>query len=465
MATLSIGGRQVSGAGEFEVLNPATGQAAGSAPECSRAQLDEAVDAAARAFVAWKRDEPARRAALEQCSDLIKANAETLARLITLEQGKPLAKATREVMGAAAWFRYTASLTIPTEVARDDAQMRIEVRRRPIGVVGAITPWNYPVILAAWKIAPALRAGNTVVLKPSPFTPLATLKLGEILQSALPAGVLNVVCGGDELGKAITSHPGIRKISFTGSTCAGKHVAQSAAADLRRITLELGGNDAAIVLDDVDPASIAPKIFWAAFDNTGQICAAIKRVYAHERVFPDLVGELARIARSVRVGDGMFPETEMGPLSNAPQLERVVELVEDARRNGGEIVTGGARIESPGYFFAPTIVTGLGSHVRLVAEEQFGPALPCMSYSDVDEAIALANDSPFGLSGSIWSADTQRAVELAPQLECGTVWINQHMTIVPDAPISGLKSSGIGVENGPWGLLAMTEMQTVEIPR
>ena len=307
--TMTIDGNSIAGELSFGVINPATGQVFAQAPACSRAQLDAAMDAASRAFRPWKRDASARRAALVACADAIKARLGELAPFLTQEQGKPLARATEELIGAAVWFQYTASLEIPLEVVQDDAKTRIEVRRRPYGVVGAITPWNFPVLLGVWKIAPALLAGNTIVLKPSPYTPLSTLKLGEILRDALPAGVLNVVSGNDQLGAWITSHPAVRKVSFTGSVATGKKVAAACAPDLKRMTLELGGNDAAIVLDDVDPQQVAEKLFWGAFANSGQICGAIKRLYVPERLEQPLVTALAKIAQGVKVGDGMQPDT------------------------------------------------------------------------------------------------------------------------------------------------------------
>ncbi|HUG37529.1 MAG TPA: aldehyde dehydrogenase family protein [Candidatus Limnocylindrales bacterium] len=462
---LILDGRAVPGDGSFGVVNPATGQVFAQAPECGRSQLDAAMEAAARAFPAWSRDEERRRRALGACADVIQARVDELAPLLTQEQGKPLARAREELLGAAVWFRYTASLPIPVEVVQDDENVRVEVRRRPHGVVGAITPWNYPVLLAVWKVAPALLAGNTVVLKPSPFTPLATLSLGEILQEALPPGALNVVSGGDALGAWITSHPRVRKISFTGSVETGKKVAAAAAPDLKRVTLELGGNDAAIVLGDADPKRVAEKLFWGAFTNSGQVCSAIKRLYVPERLQAPLVEALAELARGVKVGAGLEPGSQLGPVNNKPQFDRVLELVEDARKSGGTVVTGGAPLAGGGYFIPPTLVTGLAEGTRLVDEEQFGPALPVLTYRDLDDAVERANRTQYGLSGSVWGADLERATEVAGRLECGTAWVTQHLAILPGAPFGGAKWSGIGVENGPWGLLGFTEIQTVNIAK
>jgi acyl-CoA reductase-like NAD-dependent aldehyde dehydrogenase len=335
------------------------------------------------------------------------------------------------------------------------------VVRRPLGVVAAITPWNFPLTLAFWKIAPALLAGNTMVLKPSPFTPLSTLKVAELLRDVLPPGVLNVVSGGDELGAWMTSHPMPRKISFTGSIETGKKVAASAAPDLKRVTLELGGNDPAIVLDDADPATVAKAIFAGAFNNNGQVCSAIKRVYVPEALYDDVVDALAVHAKAVKVGDGTDPESKLGPINNAPQFERVKELVADAISQGARAVTGGHAMDRPGYFFEPTILAGLSDGTRIVDEEQFGPALPVISYRDLGDAVDRANATHFGLSGSVWSADPDRAASVAAELECGTAWINTHLALSPQQPFGGFKWSGVGVENGPWGLAEFTEFQAV----
>jgi acyl-CoA reductase-like NAD-dependent aldehyde dehydrogenase len=463
--SMTIDGKSVAGEARFPVINPATGAPFAEAPDCSRAELEQAMASAEAAYKSWRRDEAKRRQVLLACADAIQARVGELAPILTREQGKPLARATEELFGCAVWFRYTASLEIPVEVLRDDDEARVEVRRRPLGVVGAITPWNFPVLLAVWKIAPALLAGNTVVLKPSPFTPLSTLKLGEVLRDVVPPGVLNVVSGGDALGSWITAHPAVRKISFTGSVATGKKVAAAAAPDLKRVTLELGGNDAAIVLDDADPSTLVPKLFWGAFANSGQVCSAIKRVYVPDALYPAVAEGLAELARTVKVGDGLQEGIELGPVNNKPQFERVCELVEDARKHGARILAGGAPASDQGYFYQPTIVGDVSDGVRLVDEEQFGPALPILRYRELDDAVERANATHFGLSGSVWSADPDRGAAVARELDCGTAWVNQHLAILPNTPFGGAKWSGIGVENGPWGLLGFTEIQTVNIAK
>jgi len=465
VAVMTIDGECIQGHDLFEVVNPATGRVFAAAPDCSHAELDRAMAAAARAFHGWARDEAVRRNALLQAADIVSGHVDELARLITTEQGKPLRSSTREVNGAMAGLRYVARLEIPTEVVYDQDALRIEVGHRPFGVVAAITPWNYPLIVASGKVAAAVRAGNTVVLKPSPFTALATLRLGELLQQAFPPGVVNVISGDDELGRQMIAHPHVRKISFTGSTAAGKEILAAAAADLKRATLELGGNDPAIVLDDVDPAAIASKLFWGAFQNSGQVCSAIKRLYVHESVYDPIATALSEIAQHVRVGDGLEPATELGPVSTAPQIERVQALVAEAQSSGGRIRVGGHRLGGGGYFFEPTLFEDVADDVRLVSEEQFGPVLPLIRYRDVEDALRRANATHYGLSGSIWSGSVERARALAGRLDCGTVWINQHLMVVSASPVAGHKWSGIGVESGLAGLLEFTQIQTLSLPR
>jgi acyl-CoA reductase-like NAD-dependent aldehyde dehydrogenase len=463
--TLTIDGKAVSATEGFGVINPATADVFAEAPDATRAQLNAAMESSQAALRPWQGDLERRREALRACAEAIKAKAGDLAPILVREQGKPMKDAFAEVMGSAVWFEFTAGLEIPVEVLVDTPESRVEVHRRPLGVVAAITPWNFPLLLGVWKIAPALLAGNTVVIKPSPFTPLTTLALGAVLRDVLPPGVLNVVSGGDELGAWMTSHPIPRKISFTGSTETGKRVAAAAAPDLKRLTLELGGNDAAIVLDDVSVEAVAEKLFWGAFQNCGQVCSAIKRVYVPEALYSPLVDRLGALAGGVKVGEGFEEGVEMGPLNNRPQFERVSELVDEARKNGARIVAGGAPASDKGYFYQPTILADVAEGVRIVDEEQFGPALPILPYRNVDEAVERANRTNFGLSGSVWSASAERGAEVASQLECGTAWVNQHLAIVPFAPFGGAKWSGIGVENGPWGLMGFTEIQTLNVAK
>jgi acyl-CoA reductase-like NAD-dependent aldehyde dehydrogenase len=459
--TMTIDAAAAPTAATFDVVNPATNEVYATAPDCSREQLDAAMESAAKAFRDWRADESARRDALRAAAGLLMSSSQTVAPILTAEQGKPISDANIELIAAGMWLQYYADLELPREVIQDDDAAFVEVLRKPLGVVAAITPWNFPVTLAAWKIAPALLAGNTMVLKPSPFTPLATLKMGELLRDVLPPGVLNVVSGGDELGAWMTSHPVPRKVSFTGSVATGKKVAAAAAPDLKRVTLELGGNDPAILLDDVDVAKVADSVFRAAFANNGQVCSAVKRVYVPESLYDDVVQAMATQAKSQKVGDGMEADTQLGPINNRPQFERVSELVADALKGGATAAAGGKPVDGPGNFFEPTILSDISDGTRIVDEEQFGPALPIISYRDLDDALNRANATHFGLSGSVWSSDPERAASVAERLECGTAWVNTHLALSPHQPFGGAKWSGIGVENGTWGLLGFTEIQVL----
>ncbi|MCB4458003.1 aldehyde dehydrogenase family protein [Leisingera sp. McT4-56] len=463
--SLIIGGKSVPTPKHFEVRNPANGGVVGSAPCATKEQLDQAVDAAEKAFEKWRRrSSKDRAAACEKIAQKIQENAEELAQLITREQGKPLngLGSRWEVGGAVAWTGYTATLDTPVEVLQDTNEGKVEMYRKPLGVVGSITPWNFPVMIAIWHIIPAIRAGNTVVIKPSPFTPLATIRLVELMNEVLPQGVVNCITGEDFLGAEMSSHPKIRKIVFTGSCATGQKIMRSAAETMKRLTLELGGNDAGIVLPDVDPKQIAEGLFWGAFINGGQTCAALKRLYVHDSVYDDVCKELAEFARNIEVGDGMLEESIIGPVQNKVQYDKVSELVEDAKKVGGKVLLGGkAQHKGPGHFYPLTLIADLDNGTRLVDEEQFGPVLPIIRYSDVDEVIKRANDNPNGLGGSVWSRDSSKAKEVACQLECGSVWINKHGAIQPNAPFGGVKASGIGVEFAKEGLEEYTDIQVV----
>lgn len=459
--TMTIDGKSVPQHSGFDVVNPSTGEVFAQAPDCSPAQLDDAFSAASGAYGEWRSDMDVRRKTLLAAADALAASAAELAPILTTEQGRPVNQAAVEVHAAAMWFRYFAALEIPNEVVQDNENGYGEIFRRPLGVVAAITPWNFPLLLASWKLAPALLAGNTVVLKPSPYTPLATLALGAVLRDVLPPGVLNVVSGRDPLGALMTSHPVPRKISFTGSAETGKKVAGAAASDLKRVTLELGGNDPAILLADVDAAAITEKLFQFSFANSGQVCSAIKRVYVHESRYNEVVDALTERVRAAKLGDGFDEGVELGPIQNGPQFARVTHLVADAIGAGATATTGGKPVDRPGYFFEPTILTGVSDGVSIVDEEQFGPALPIMPYRDVNDVVRRANATNYGLGASVWGQDTERAVEIASQLDCGTAWVNTHMAVAPNLPFGGAKWSGLGVENGPWGYAAFTEMQLV----
>ena len=462
---LQIGGHAVAGATSMPVINPATEAVITECPRADLAQLNAAVAAAKAAFPAWARlDLAARRQKLLVIAADLTRHAAELARLLTAEQGKPLAHAEGEIAGSIAFMEALASLDMPTRVLQEDATGRFLEHHTPLGVVAAITPWNFPVSLFTIKVIPALLAGNTVVAKPAPTTPLTTLRIAEIYCAHLPAGVLNVIIDCNDLGSELTAHPDVRKVSFTGSTATGKKVMGSAAGLLKRVTLELGGNDPAIVLDDVDPKSVARSLFEGAMMNSGQVCLAIKRVYVHDSQYEELCSELAQLAEAAIVGDGMDPETQFGPLQNKAQYEKVKGFIDDARKRG-TIIAGGTTTGDRGYFIRPTIVRDIPDDARLVREEQFGPVLPVLRYSDLDDAIARANDTDYGLGGTVWSSDPERAYEVALRIDSGTVWVNTHLDVPPDVPFAGAKQSGLGAELGQEGLEEFTQAKIVNVAR
>lgn len=462
---LLIGGAWVAGDnGSFDVLNPATEAVVAACPSASVGQLDAAVAAADEAFRQWQfSSNDTRKQLLHDIADKIEAHAAELAEIVVAEQGKPMFLAQAEVGGAVAWTRATAELDIPVEVIEDSPGKRIEMHRKPLGVVGSITPWNWPLMIAVWHIMPALRTGNTVVIKPSEFTPLNTLRLVELINEVAPKGVVNVVTGMSDIGRAMSVHARINKIVFTGSTATGKDIMFHAANNLKRLTLELGGNDAGIVLPGTDVDAVAMPIFQGAFLNMGQTCAALKRLYVHDSIYEAMCGKLTEIAQQQQLGSGMDEGVTFGPVQNKKQLQIVSDLVEDARNNGARILCGGERLAGSGYFYPPTIVAEASDGMRIVDEEQFGPVLPVIRYSDVDDAVRRANDCDAGLGGSVWGADVESATQVATRLECGTAWINGHAEVLPHAPFGGCKMSGFGVEFGVEGLLEYTSPQLLNI--
>ncbi|GAA2617318.1 aldehyde dehydrogenase family protein [Streptomyces axinellae] len=441
------------GGGErLTVLDPATGEALDEVPDQQPDELDAAIERAHEAWRGWRADPAARTTALHAAADAVAAAGADLAPLLTREQGKPLAESHAEVARTVARLRYFAELDPGTQPVTDGRPVRSELRWRPLGPVAAIVPWNFPLQLASAKFAPALAAGNTMVLKPSPFTPLASRLLGAVMSAALPEGVLTIVTGREPLGARLASHPGIRHVTFTGSAATGRAVAGAAAASLARVTLELGGNDAAILLEDVEVERIADRLFWAAFRNCGQVCMAVKRVYAPAPLCSQVAEALAQRAKSAVVGAGLDPGTQLGPVNNAPQLARIERYTARALADGARAVTGGHRLEGPGYFFAPTILAEVPPHSPVVTAEQFGPVLPVLPYGSLDEAVEAANSTGFGLGGSVWGSDPDRAEAVAGRLECGTVWINHHGELSLAQPFAGTKESGVGIAGGPWGL-------------
>ncbi|UTX54175.1 aldehyde dehydrogenase family protein [Leucobacter aridicollis] len=449
-----------------EVRDPATDAVIGQAPVSDVAALEAAIDTAEKAQREWATlGHEARSEMLNRAADAIEAHAEPLAELLSREQGKPLngPNARFEVGGCVAWTRAAADTPLPVEVVVDDESGYAELHYRPIGVVGAISPWNWPMMISIWQIAPSLRMGNTVVLKPAETTTLSVLALVHVMNTVLPKGVLNIVPGpGRTVGDALTRSPKIGKIMFTGSTPVGKRIIEASAPNVTRLTLELGGNDAGIVLPDVDPKAIAEDLFWGAFINTGQTCAALKRLYVHDSVYDAVVEELAAVAAAVPMGVGLDEQNVLGPLQNRAQFDIVDRLVESAKASGARVVLGGnPDREAVGNFYPATLIADIDAHQELVLEEQFGPALPIIRYSDVDEAVALANELEVGLGSSVWSSDRAKALEVAARLEAGTTWINSHGGLHPMIPFGGAKQSGYGREFGVLGLKAVAEPHVI----
>lgn len=459
-----INGKRVTTKSTLPVVNPSTGAGVGKMPLASKKDIETAVASAKQAFATWKNiSDSDRSAACLAVAARIEERAEELAHLLTLEQGKPLGGlgSRFELGGALAWTRHTAGLKLPFELLQDTPEGRVELHRKAIGVVVSITPWNWPVMIACWHIIPAIRAGNTVVIKPSPNTPLSTLRMVELMNEVLPPGVVNCITCDNAAAVTLTTHPDVAKITFTGSTATGRKIMEGASATLKRLTLELGGNDAGIVLADADPKAIAEGLFWGAFINSGQTCAALKRLYVHDDIYDAVCDALVAYSKNIQVGDGLDPNSALGPIQNEMQLKKVKSLVDDAKKKGGKILLGGKPSGGGGYFYPITLVADVDNGSRLVDEEQFGPALPIIRFKTIEEAIAKANDSSAGLGGSVWSKDIVNAQAIAAQMECGTVWINKHGAIQPNAPFGGVKQSGFGIEFGEEGLKEFTTVQTV----
>jgi acyl-CoA reductase-like NAD-dependent aldehyde dehydrogenase len=461
---MTIGGKAVLTKKRQAVPNPSTGGIVGTMSQASRKDAEAAVAAAKKAFASWKSVLDAdRQAACMAVAAKIEEHAEELAKLLTQEQGKPLGGlgSRFEIGGALAWTRHTAGLNLPVEILQDTPEGKVELHRKPIGVVLSITPWNWPVMIACWHIIPAIRAGNTVIIKPSPNTPLSTARMVQLMNEVLPPGVVNCIACDNVVAGYLTTHPDIAKVTFTGSSATGRKIMEGAAATMKRLTLECGGNDAGIVLPDVDPKAVAEGLFWGAFINNGQTCAALKRLYVHDDIYDDVCKAMVEYGKNIPVGDGMDPASVLGPVQNEMQFKKVKSFVDDAKRKGGKVLLGGSPARGKGHFYPITLVADVDHGCKLVDEEQFGPALPIIRYRKLEDAIAKANSSDVGLGGSVWSADMEKAREVASQLECGTVWINKHGAIQPNAPFGGVKQSGFGVEFGEEGLKEFTVIQTV----
>lgn len=462
---MTIAGEPIASEENAQICNPFDQTVVGEYPVATTDHLEKAVQAARDAFQLWSRESDATRvAACHAIAKTFEDNAAALSALITKEQGKPLDAggfgSGFELGGCIGWSMATSAIMLEDKILLNDEGVRAVHKRVPIGVIGSITPWNWPLLIAVWHFIPAIRAGNTVVVKPSPFTPLSTLKAVELINEVLPAGVLNVVTGDSEIGAAMSSHPDIDKIMFTGSTNTGKKVMARAANNVTRCTLELGGNDAAIVLPGSDVEAMAPGLFFGSFINAGQTCGAIKRIYVHRDDYQKACDAMASIAANTKVGDGMLAETDMGPLQNKPQYDKVLRLISEAVEAGAKCLVGGETI-GDGFAIKPAILSDCKHGMSIVDDEQFGPVIPIISYDNIDEAIAMANSTEFGLCASVWGSDAKLIEDVSNQLVAGTVYINTHAELHPMVPFGGVKSSGLGIQFGEEGLHSFTNSKII----
>lgn len=452
-----------------KVKNPSdVNEVIGLAPIATEADLELALESAKSAFLSWREvGDETRAKACRDIAKILSDNKQELAELITAEQGKPLHGfgSLFELEACIHWANCTAEMSLSSEMLEKSEDNIIEKTHSPLGVVASITPWNWPLLLGMAHILPAIRTGNTVVMKPSPYTPLSTLRMGELINDILPDGVLNVISGSDDIGALLTTHKLVDKIVFTGSVDTGKKVMSSASQRVVPVTLELGGNDAGITLPGLDIRPIAERLFMGAMLNTGQTCAALKRLFVHEGDYDAVCDVLVEMCKKTVVGDGRLEKTTMGPLQNKAQLDKVIELVEDAKAKGARILCGGECVGGDNYFYLPTIIADAKPGMRVVDEEQFGPVLPLIKYHDLDDAIYEANNTSFGLGASVWGQNDTLLSDVANKLEAGTVYINKHSDIAPHVPFGGLKNSGLGVVFGQEGLESYTAVKVINASR
>ncbi|OJD18382.1 hypothetical protein ACJ73_08724 [Blastomyces percursus] len=462
-----IGGELCSTAETRQGINPATGEPNPAVPVATRADVDKAVEAGAAAFKTWsKTPYEERKKAILAFADAVAEHSEELTKLLVKEQGKPAPFAAMDIQGGIGSLRDTTTLELKDEIIEDTNDRQVTVRYTPLGVVVGIVPWNFPVLLCMMKIGPALITGNTIIVKPSPFTPYCALKVVEIGQKCFPPGVLQVLSGDDNLGPWLTAHPGPAKISFTGSSATGKKVMESASKTLKRITLELGGNDPAIVCADIDIEAVAAKVAMAAFFNSGQVCIAAKRIFVHESIYEKFRAAIGAATAKLVVGEGNEEGVTIGPIQNSMQYEKVKGFFADIEKEKLNVVTGGnAEIRKPGYFIQPTIIDAPPVESRIVTEEPFGPIVPLIPWKDEEAVIEAANDTKMGLGSTVWSNDLVQARRIGEQIEAGMVWINTHMEASPGAPFGGHKESGIGYEGGLGGLKSYCNAQSMYIKK
>jgi phenylacetaldehyde dehydrogenase len=466
--------RAATGAERLDVFDPSTGEPIASVANASPDDVDQAVRAAHKAFECgvWSGIAPAERERLLlKFADLVEANAEELAQIETLNQGKSI-NISRfvDVGGAPAYMRYVAGLTTKITGETFDvsigaipgARFTASTRREPIGVVGAIAPWNFPMMIGLWKIMPALAAGCTVVLKPSEVTPLTSLRLASLAKEAgLPAGVLNVITGDGKAGKALVDHPLVAKITFTGSTATGKAIARSASDRLLRTSLELGGKNPAIFLADAPIEQAVQGAILGGFFNNGQVCAASSRLYVARAIYDPFIKALAQAVDGMTMGPGLDTAAQINPVVSAQHRAKILEHVARARQDGAEIVAGGESPDRAGYYVRPTVVVGAGAQLAISRQEVFGPLVTVTPFDDEDEAITLANDTEMGLTASLWTNDLKKTMDLVPRIKAGTVWVNCHNLIDPNMPFGGYKESGIGRDFGIHSLDSYSEVKSV----
>jgi betaine-aldehyde dehydrogenase len=470
---MRIGGKESASLDEAwtEVENPATGEVIDRIPAGSPDDVARAVDTAEAAFRTWKKKTPRDRGMiLFHAAENVRQQHKDLARLLTMEQGKPLTESIDEVRGFANILEFYAGISaqLSGDTIRLGAAGDCMVVREPLGVCGAIIPWNMPVLIMGWKIGPALLAGNTLVLKPASTTSLTNLQLGKILdESGLPPGVLNIVTGrGESVGEALVKHPSVRKISFTGNIATGLRIRDLAHQSLKAVTLELGGSDPMIVMNDADIDKAVEGAIRGRFYNAGQTCTAVKRLYLHEKIAGPFVLKLKARVESLRIGNGLEPAIDMGPMNSPMQREQIEKIIDEARdTNSGTILTGGCPMKEgsykQGYFYSPTLVTDVNPGSRLVTEELFGPVLPVMTVPDLETAISEANNTRFGLGASIWTSNLATTKRAFDEIRAGIIWVNRHLTVPPEVPFGGTNESGIGRENGHHALDQYSETKTL----
>ncbi len=449
----------------IKVINPSTEKTFAFVPKGTKKHINQAVAAAKKAFPAWAAtSQKKRQDIVNKMADVVADNAEMLARLMVKEQGKPMPEAMGEMAWTEGYLRHYATLSAKGRMIQNDDDFKIETRRVPLGVVAGICPWNFPVLVPFWKIGPALVAGNTIVVKPAPSTPVTILKILDLCNKFVPAGVINAVTDENDLGPLLTDHPDVAKVSFTGSSETGKKIMAAAAGTVKRVTLELGGNDPAIVMPDVDVKATAAQIYGGAFLNAGQVCLAIKRLYVHEKIYDEMCDELVKLAKGAIVGDGLQQGSTIGPIANAEQFKKVKALLKRAKKDG-KVLTGGVVKSKKGYFIKPVIVRDVKDGDDIVDKEQFGPILPVIKFKDIAKVGKAANASDYGLGASVWGKDVKKATRVAEKLQSGSVWVNQALNIGPHIPMAGCKASGLGVEQSTEGLEEYTQIQVLNIAR